>query len=544
MNSALKLLKSLSVLFAATALVAIVSSAVPAEAQSAAAPPTNIRAVNGFNPGEVIITWSSAYGATHYRVGCVNMDRDYPRAKASNTGRWQQAFVYVDLDAPNLSPNQPTHTIYGLQEGAYHACTVLSNSSPYGRPTWPNAPYWQYLTVTDHGGSCPTAAPVPPVDRSRPLTIGEISRVVRPALVHVTALDNEAQEPTGFGSGFVIRSDGLMITNRHVVGDSETVIARLETPEGELLEFSGRVLGKGILADLAAVQLNSNRVFNTVPLGDSDTIAYGDEVTVWGFPLSDAVGTAPTLTKGIISGPLRYFWDTEFAQTDASVNPGNSGGPLLDRYGRVAGVNTFGFNYGFAEDDFTVAPGLNFAVSSNEVADRLATYEAGGPSKATYRNLRYDYGYRIDIPQGWYLATENSQRVTSQSTRFRAYDEMRGANIITLKTIEPYADVNHELAILTGAFWNVILPGGAEDWDYFEKVSIRPVMMGGNHFFRMEYRARYEEGDCIRSHVALTSMSSVFPDKPYGFITIQAVCEEVLSTYQAEQERMLASFRP
>ena len=137
MNSALKLSKPLSALFVAIIFVAVIGSPVPTEAQSTAAPPTNIRAVNGFNPGEVIITWSAAHGANHYRVGCVNMHRDYPRAKATNTGRWQQAFVYSDLDAPNLSPNQPTHTIYGLQEGAYHACTVLSNDSPYGRPTWP-----------------------------------------------------------------------------------------------------------------------------------------------------------------------------------------------------------------------------------------------------------------------------------------------------------------------------------------------------------------------------------------------------------------------
>ena len=224
--------------------------------------------------------------------------------------------------------------------------------------------------------------------------------------------------------------------------------------------------------------------------------------------------------------------------------PGEQRGALLDQFGRVIGVNTFGFSVQLGDDDHSLAPGLNFSVASNEVQDRLATYVAGGPSQATYRNLRYDYGYRLDIPQGWYLVTESPQGLRSQSTRFRAYDEMRGANIITLRAIEPYADVNRELAILTGAFWNIILPGGAEDWDYFEKVSIRPAVMDGHNFFRMEYRARYEEGDCIRSHVALTSMSSAFPSKPYGFITIQGVCEEVLPTYRAEQETMLASFRP
>ncbi len=348
----------------------------PAEAQSTAAPPTNIRAVNGFNPGEVIITWGSSYGATHYRVGCVNMDRDYPKAKASNTGNWRQAFVYVDVDAPNVSPDRPTYTLYGLQEGAYHACTVLANSSRYGQPTWPNSPYWQYLTLTDHGGSCPVVAPAPPPITGRPLTIAEISRLVRPALVHVTGLDDEG--PTGFGSGFVIRSDGLMITNRHVVDDGENIIARLETPDGELMEFSGRVLGKGILTDLAAVQLNSNRVFNAVELGNSAAVAYGDPVSAWGFPFSGEVGIDPTLTQGIISAPHRIIFDTDFVQTDADINSGNSGGPLIDRYGRVIGVNTLGLLQLLPDGSLGNVPGLNFSVASNEIADRLDTYLAGG----------------------------------------------------------------------------------------------------------------------------------------------------------------------
>ncbi len=541
----MRLLKVIPVLLTVTIFAAAVSSIVPAEAQSTAAPPTNIRAVNGFNPGEVTIAWASAHGATHYRVGCVNMDRDYLQAKASNTGNWRQAFVYVDVDAPNVSVDRPTYTLYGMQEGAYHACTVLSNSLRYGQPTWPGPPYWQYLTVANHGGSCPVAAPVPQIDRSRPLTIAEISRVIRPALVHVTGLDNEEQEPTGFGSGFIIRSDGLMITNRHVVDDSETITARLETPEGELLEFSGRVLGKGILTDLAAVQLNSNRAFNTVPLADSDTIAYGDEVTAWGFPLSNTIGTSPTLTKGIISGPIRFFEDTEYVQSDADINPGNSGGPLLDRYGRVTGVNTFVYSYGVGENDSTRAPGLSFSVASNEITDRLTTYLAGGPEKATYRNLRYEYGYSMNIPKGWFLRGEGGARVTSQFSAFAAYGEERLADILTLKLIEPYLDPNRELAILTGGYWIVLLPAIAEDWHLFEPVSApQLVSIGGQIFAHMEYRYQTDEEECVLREVALVSISSSFPNKPYGFITTGAICEEVLPTYTAERNTILYSFRP
>ena len=121
-----------------------------------AAPASNITAVNGGNTGKGIISWDAAAGATHYRIGCVNMERDYPKAKASNTGNWREAFLYFDVEAQNVDPVRPTYVFPGLQEGTYHACTVLTNNSRYGQPTWPaGPPYWQYLTITDRGGACP-----------------------------------------------------------------------------------------------------------------------------------------------------------------------------------------------------------------------------------------------------------------------------------------------------------------------------------------------------------------------------------------------------
>ena len=392
--SNLRLLKPLSILLAVIVLVAVVGSAVPAEAQSTASPPANVAVTNGFNPGELIVTWDVAHDATHYRVGCVNMDRDYPRAKSSVTGNWRQAFVFVDVDAPNVSPDRATYTLYGLQEGVYHACTVLSNGSRYGQPTWPT-PYWQYITINDHGGSCPVVAAAPPPITGRPLTIAEVSQVVTPALARVVVTDSEGR--TGSGTGFIVRSDGLLVTNRHVVDDIETVTASIEVQEGQRVEFSGRVLGKGILTDLAAIQLSSNRPFATVDLADSSRAAYGDVVTAWGFPFGHSLGTAATLTRGIISAPHRIVGDAEVIQSDAEINPGNSGGPLVDSYGRVIGVNTWGLSYIRGGNAFR-APGISLSVASNEVRDRLATYESGGPTQATYRNLRWGYGLQHGHP--------------------------------------------------------------------------------------------------------------------------------------------------
>ncbi len=537
MNATLKLLNPIFVLCAVTVLVAMASSAVPAEAQSGAAPPTNIRVVNGLSPGEVVITWGAAHGATHYRVGCMNMDRDFPKAQASVTGNWQQAFVYVDVDAPNVSADRPTYTLHGLQEGAFHACAVLSNSSRYGPPTWPDPPYWQFLTVTDHGGTCPTAT-TPPTNTDQPLTIAEMTQLVKPALADITV-----HYPGGGaagGTGFIVRSDGLMVTNRHVVDDIDTVTAKIEVQEGEAVEFTGQVLGKGILTDLAVVQLSSNRTFSTLALGDSDAVTYGDPVSAWGFPISFHLGTAPTLNTGIVSAPHRIFDDTDWIQIDADINPGNSGGPLLDRFGNVIGVNTAGYE----QLGDRIISGINLAIASNEVSDRLDSYEAGGPDQATYRNLRWGYGYSIDIPKGWYISGESGQGLTRQFSLFEAYGGERSSVLRTFRFDPPFLDANRSRTILASYFWTSYLDLLSADWDFLQRLSTRPINIGGRNFYRLEYRSRVSEGDCTRSHIALVSVSSTFPSKPFGFVTDFAVCEEVLDAYAAERDSILSSFRP
>lgn len=518
--------------------VAFISGVVPADAQDRTPPTTNIVVFNGHNPGEVILSWDAVYGATHYRIGCVNMDRDYPRAKATVTGNWQEAFVYVDVEAENLSPQRPSHTMHGLQEGAYHACSVLTNNARYGQPTWPRNPSWQYLTVTDHGGSCPAFELTVAPDTTEPLSIAQVSQLVRPALVQVSYADDRGGI-TG-GSGFIVRSDGLVVTNRHVVDDRETVTVRLETAEGELLEFAGRVLGRGILTDLAAIQLSSNRTFSTVPLGNSDALSVGDPVISIGYPTLDYLGPDPSLNDGIISSAERLWFDTRLIQHNAHIASGSSGGPLFDHFGRVVGVNT----YGLIDSDGNV-PGFYLSVASNEVRDRLATYEAGGPEQATYRNLRWDYGYSIDIPKGWFISGESGESLTRQFSFFEAYGGERSAVLRTFRILPPYTDPDAELRFLTGFFWNLYLPVLlGEQWDFVEKVSVRPVNIGGQNFFRMEYRSRVEEDDCTRSHVALSSISPSHPSKPFGFITDFSVCENVLSQYGAERESILRTFRP
>ena len=94
-----------------------------------------------------------------------------------------------------------------------------------------------------HGGSCPVVTAAPAPITGRPLTIAEVSQVVKPALARVVVTYSEGL--TGSGTGFIVRSDGLLVTNRHVVDDVETVTAEIEVQDGQRVEFTGKVLGKG-----------------------------------------------------------------------------------------------------------------------------------------------------------------------------------------------------------------------------------------------------------------------------------------------------------
>ncbi len=158
-------------------------------------------------------------------------------------------------------------------------------------------------------------------------------------------------EPTelrrvGGGSGFLITSDGLIVTNKHVV-DDENAVYTVVMSDGK--EFSGKVVALDPVLDVALIQVDSPDAKNlpTLSLGDSDQLQIGQTVIAIGYALAEF---GNTVTKGVVSGIGRRveagdnFGQREILeeaiQTDTAINPGNSGGPLLDLSGKVIGVNT------------------------------------------------------------------------------------------------------------------------------------------------------------------------------------------------------------
>ena len=143
------------------------------------------------------------------------------------------------------------------------------------------------------------------------------------------------QEPVrGEGSGFIIRPDGLILTNAHVVEGASRITVQLT----DRREYPGKVIGEDKVSDVAVVKIDANDL-PTVNLGNSNTLQVGQWVLAIGAPF----GFENSATAGIVSAKGRTLQDSgyvPFIQTDVPINPGNSGGPLFDMQGKVVGINS------------------------------------------------------------------------------------------------------------------------------------------------------------------------------------------------------------
>ena len=145
----------------------------------------------------------------------------------------------------------------------------------------------------------------------------------------------QERKSAALGSGFIIDQKGIVVTNNHVIQDADDIIVRVNGDQ----EFKAKVLGADPLMDIAVLQLETDEKFIPVAFGDSDKARIGD----WVIAIGNPFGLGGTVTAGIISarnrsiGLSRY---EDFIQTDASINSGNSGGPLFDMNGNVIGINT------------------------------------------------------------------------------------------------------------------------------------------------------------------------------------------------------------
>jgi S1-C subfamily serine protease len=237
----------------------------------------------------------------------------------------------------------------------------------------------------------PTNAPgnVSQTSQERPLTVRAIYDRDAPGVVQVTTTTKVKLPQTDWfgnpfgppgtevqrslGSGFVIDKAGYIVTNYHVVGNAQSVHVSFSNNDS----MKAEVIGKDPATDVALLKVQaSSRALKPLPLGDSDGIHVGDQVAAIGNPL----GLDRSITLGIVSALHRSLTSPEgtpidrVIQTDAALNHGNSGGPLLNAQGQVVGVSS-AVSTG---DSGEANTGIGFAIPINTVRDVVAELKAQG----------------------------------------------------------------------------------------------------------------------------------------------------------------------
>ena len=216
----------------------------------------------------------------------------------------------------------------------------------------------------------------------------------------------QERQSSALGSGFIIDEKGIVVTNNHVIEGADDIIVRVDGDK----EYKAKVIGADPLSDIAVLQLDANEKFKPVKFGDSDKARIGD----WVIAIGNPFGFGGTVTSGIISarnrslGLSRY---EDYIQTDASINSGNSGGPLFDMNGDVIGINT-------AILGRSGSIGIGFSIPSNSakiVIDQLVKF---GETKRGWLGVRI-------------------QDVTKEIAEIEKLNEARGALVASVAENSP-----------------------------------------------------------------------------------------------------------
>ena len=228
--------------------------------------------------------------------------------------------------------------------------------------------------------------------------------------------DQFPRENTSMGSGFIISEDGLVVTNQHVVGTdpSEIMISM-----GDGSTYEAELVGYDELTDIALIRIQSDQTFPYLNFTDSDSVIVGEWSIALGNPFGLFDDGRPSVTVGVVSAKNRDFRANpnnprvfiDMIQTDAAINRGNSGGPLLNSNGEVIGMNTFiytgGTSAGFV--------GLSFAIPSNRIEKIISQLLTSGVVMLDYdpgmeftsMTEQLIYRYRLPYVQGLLVTSVN-----------------------------------------------------------------------------------------------------------------------------------------
>ena len=242
------------------------------------------------------------------------------------------------------------------------------------------------------------------------------------------------RKATALGSGFIIDKKGIVVTNNHVIEGAEDIIVSVNGST----EYKAKVIGKDPYMDIAVLKIESEKKFIPVSFGDSDKARIGD----WVIAIGNPYGFGGTVTSGIISSRNRDIGLTrydDFIQTDASINVGNSGGPLFNLDGEVIGINTA-----------IIAPGqsgsigIGFAIPSNSASNVISQLLEFGETKRGWLGVRIQEVTKeiaevekLEKPEGALVASI-SENSPANKAGIKAGDiilEFDGKRVDTMRTL-------------------------------------------------------------------------------------------------------------
>lgn len=286
-----------------------------------------------------------------------------------------------------------------------------------------------------------------------------------------------AREVQSMGSGFIISADGLIVTNEHVASkQAKTIMVTLTNGES----YEAELLGADEFADLALLKIKEENIrFPYVEFADSDQVMVGEWAIAMGNPFGLFADGQPTVTVGVVSGTNRDFRPDpqeprvymDMIQTDAAINRGNSGGPLLNSEGEVIGVNTFIFTGG-TSSGFV---GLGFAIPSDRVQKIIGQLKDSGTVSLDFdpgmeftqmtNQLVYQYGlppvaglfvtsvnkdgpaYQSGIMPGDIITRIGEERVTSEMHAWALMREFEEGDTMVLRLFREGAEYEAEMTL-------------------------------------------------------------------------------------------------
>jgi serine protease Do len=285
---------------------------------------------------------------------------------------------------------------------------------------------------------------------------------------------NYNQKVKGLGSGFIISPDGYIITNDHVAGSATEITVTMTNGE----HYDARIIGTDPVSDICLLKIDEENL-PYAPLGSSDDIIIGEWVIALGNPfgLFD-LNDKPTVTVGVISAtgmnlePLNNRYYLNMLQTDAAINGGNSGGPLVNSIGEVIGMNTLIYTAGASQGNI----GLSFAIPVNKVKRIVSELKESGKIErdfdvglriqsldekiAEYYNLSTSRGVIITqvasgspadkagLKVGDIILEVENYKINNEQTLIGVFQEFRTGQTVSLKIVREEETLSKRMALV------------------------------------------------------------------------------------------------